>query len=116
MKLMTGLKRYFQGHTASYLPETAEKVGPVGETKQPDLTERLATSATGWAAIIDDVLDARTISDSKNMCALYALRCCGFGVMNPCGDTDCDCNVKILTGMAPKVKLVQVRIEVMDDA
>lgn len=116
MKLMTALRDYFQGHTVNYLQGTRGKSGQAGEMKQPSLTDMMSTSATGWAAVINGVLDARTVSDSKNMSALYALRCSGHNLMNPCGDTDCDCNVKVLAGMAPRIKLVPIKIEVQSDA
>ena len=72
MKLMTGLRDFFRGRTANSLPETQGQDGQAGETKPLNLTDLMSSSATGWAAIIDDVLDVRTISDSKNMCAASA--------------------------------------------
>lgn len=72
----------------------------------------LATSATGWSAVINGTMDVRTISDGKNASALNAMYVCGFGVMTTCADPDCDCMVDALAQHRPDVKLVRVRVEV----
>lgn len=71
----------------------------------------MATSCTGYGAVIDGVLDVRTVSESKNMAALAALSCCGYGVATTCHDPDCSCKVDILKVMRPDVVLVPVKVQ-----
>lgn len=71
----------------------------------------MATSCTGYGAVIDGVLDIRTVTETKNMAAVNALFMCGFGVATTCHDPDCDCKVKILEVMRPDVKLVAVKVQ-----
>jgi len=80
------------------------------------LADLLATSGTGWAAVINGTMDVRTISDGKNTAALSAMHACGFGVISTCSDPDCDCMVNVLDQHRPDVKLVRVRVEVCGDA
>ncbi len=116
MKLMTALRGFFRGHTASYSRATKDQAGQAGVTKPQSLADLLATSATGWAAVINGTMDVRTISDGKNTTALNAMRACGFDVMTTCADPDCDCMVTVLAQHRPNVKLVRVRVEVCGDA
>lgn len=76
------------------------------------LTIRLATSATGYGAVIDGVLNIRTVTDTMNAAALNALYVCGFQVLTGCGDADCDCMVKAAAKLIPHAKIVPVKIEV----
>lgn len=76
------------------------------------LADRLATTATGWGAVIDGVLNIRTVSDTANAAALNALFVGGFPILSTCVDTDCDCMVKALGRLMPKAQLVRVRLEV----
>lgn len=87
---------------------------PVEQTKPLSLNDMLATSGTGWAAVIGGVMDVRTVSDSKNMCAYSAMMACGVYVINDCDDPDCDCKIRILQGFRPDVKLVPVKIEMSE--
>lgn len=73
---------------------------------------RLATTATGYGAVIDGILNIRTVTDSPNAAALNALYVRGFSVMFACGDTDCDCAVKALARAIPTARIVAVKIEV----
>lgn len=75
------------------------------------LTARLATSATGYAAVIGGVLNVSTVADSQKAAALNAIYAMGHTVLAPCPDPDCDCMVRILAHHFPDVRLVPVRIE-----
>ena len=111
MKLMTALKGFMTGRTASYSRATVEQAGLAGVRKAPSLTDLMATSCTGYGAVIDGVLDIRTVTETKNMAAVNALFMCGFGVATTCHDPDCDCKVKILEVMRPDVNLVPVKVQ-----
>lgn len=75
------------------------------------LTARLATSATGYAAVIGGVLNVRTVADSQKAAAMNAIYAMGHTVLAPCPDPDCDCMVRLLAHHFPDVRLVPVRIE-----
>lgn len=85
----------------------------MADTSISTLTARLATSATGWAAVIDGVLNIRTVTDSANAAAVNALYLSGINVISNCRDADCDCMVKVLEKMKPDIKLVRVTLEVL---
>lgn len=77
-----------------------------------DLAARMASSATGWAAVIDGVLNIRTVGETANMAAVNALFISGFRVFSNCADPDCDCMVKALDRFMPnRVQLVRVKVE-----
>lgn len=76
------------------------------------LKSSFATSATGWGAVIDGMLDIRTIAEEKKLAAYNALIAKTNTIFVPtCRDPDCDCLIKILAEKFPAVKLVQVRVE-----
>lgn len=68
---------------------------------QNKLTEAMATSATGYAAVIDGVLDIRTTSDNLKGATIYALRGLGYVILVGCPDPECDC---ILRNLPPELK------------
>lgn len=76
------------------------------------LTKRLANSATGYAAVIDDVLNIRSVSSTQNAAALNALYLVGIGVLSNCDDMDCTCKVDLLARLRPDIKIVPVNVEV----
>ena len=76
------------------------------------LTHRLATTASGFGAVIDGILDIRTVTEGANGAALNALHVKGFRVVSTCQDRDCDCMVKLLAQFAPDVQLVRVAVQV----
>ena len=77
------------------------------------LTERLATSATGWAAVIDGVLNVRTVTETQKSAALNAMAVSGFRVLAVCADPECDCMVKLMDKVMPgRVQLVLVAVQV----
>ena len=86
----------------------------MGDQLPATLTSRLASSATGYGAVIDGVLNVRTVSETRNATALNALFITGIMVHNPCRDLDCDCLVKLLAKLRPKVKIVAVSVEARD--
>jgi hypothetical protein len=72
----------------------------------------MASSATGWAAVIDGVLNIRTVGETANMAAVNALFLSGFRVFSNCADPDCDCMVKALGRFMPgRVELLRVKVE-----
>ena len=75
------------------------------------LTARLAKSASGYAAVIGGVLNARTVADSQKAAAMSAFFAMGYAPVDPCLDPDCDCTVRLLAHHFPDVRIVQVRIE-----
>lgn len=81
-------------------------------TLNSKLTARLASTSTGHAAVIDGILDVRSISDSPNRAALNALYLVGYQVRSNCTDPDCDCFIKALARIAPAVKILPVQVEV----
>jgi hypothetical protein len=76
------------------------------------LSARLGTSATGWGAIIDGVLNIRTVTDGRNAAALNALYIGGFAVHSACRNPDCDCMVRALEGLMSRAQLVPVTVRV----
>ena len=76
------------------------------------LTQRLASSATGWGVVIDGVLNIRTVTDSRNGAAMNALYVGGARVLSICRDPDCDCMVKALAQHMPGARLVAVSVRV----
>jgi len=86
----------------------------MADTSISALTDLLATSATGWGAVIDGVLNIRTVTDTANAAAVNALYLSGINVLSNCRDSDCDCMVNVLAKMRPEIKLVRVKMEVCD--
>lgn len=76
------------------------------------LQELMATTATGWAAVIDGVLNINTASHTKNAAALNALCVSGYLIASNCNDPDCDCKVNLLGRLMPAAKLVQITVKV----
>jgi len=83
-------------------------------TQAKSLKDRLATTATGYGAVIDGVLNIRTVSDTRNAAALNALFVREFRVQTACFDTDCDCMVQLLTRLCPDMRLVPVTVGVTE--
>lgn len=75
------------------------------------LRASMAKSATGYGAIINGVLDIRSVSLTKSMAAVNALYLQGLGVVSTCTDPDCDCKVKILAEFFPETKIVPVMVQ-----
>lgn len=86
----------------------------MADTSFSTLTERMSKTATGWAAVIDGVLNIRTVSHTANAAAVNALYVGGFRILSNCTDSDCDCMVRALSSLMPKAKLVRVSVEVAD--
>ena len=78
------------------------------------LTHLLAISATGYGAVIDGVLNIRTVTDSPNAAALNALHFLGFRMVSNCADRDCDCMVTALARLAPDVRIVPVSVQTIN--
>lgn len=76
------------------------------------LAGRLAASATGYGAVIDGVLNIRTVTDTANHAAINALFLCGVFVQSTCGDPECDCMVRLLARLRPGDRIVPVAVEV----
>lgn len=79
-----------------------------------NLTDRLATTATGYAAVIDGVLNVMTLDAHRNDAAHNALIIQGFEVASDCRDPECDCIVRLLAKLRPEIKIVAVNVEVAD--
>lgn len=79
-----------------------------------DLAASLATSAMGYGAVIDGVLNIRTVSDSKNGAALNAIYVLGYRLASACVNPDCTCMVQALAQIAPGARIVPVTVGVSD--
>lgn len=77
-----------------------------------DLTQRMATTATGWAAVINGVLDARTVTINKRSAAINAFLAMNIVVLGTCADEDCNCMIEKLGHRFPGIKLVPVTVVV----
>lgn len=84
----------------------------MAENDISSLTERMATTATGWAAVIDGVLDARTVTIDKRGAAINAFLAKGVMVIATCRDDTCECMVEKLSERFPDIKLVRVTVGV----
>lgn len=74
------------------------------------LSQRLASTATGYAAVIDGILNVRTVTETRNMAAFNAMWVQGLQVVSTCQDVDCDCMVKLLSQLRPGTKIVAVQV------
>lgn len=77
-----------------------------------NLNMRMANTATGWAAVIDGVLDARTVTIDKRGAAINAFFAKGIMVIATCRDEDCNCMIEKLGHRFPSIKLVPVTVAV----
>lgn len=78
------------------------------------LTSRLASSATGFGAVIDGVLNIRSVTETANMAAYNALYLAGHRILTNCADPDCDCKLRLLAQLRPDIRIVRVAVEVSD--
>ena len=62
------------------------------------LTHRMATSATGYAAVMDGILNIGTVSETPSMAAVNALALGGHRLLSNCADPDCN-NQVCFTGL-----------------
>lgn len=76
------------------------------------LADRMAKSASGYAAVINGVLDIRTTSDTRNGVALNAFAVLGAMVVSTCRNPDCDCLAKDAERFG--IKIVRVTMEATD--
>ena len=79
------------------------------------LANLMSSSATGFAVVIDGILNIDTVSESPNIAAFIALPRSGHGLVAMiagCQDTDCDCRVKLMGQLMPTAKVVSVAIQV----
>lgn len=83
-------------------------------TGMADLTASLATSAMGYAAVIDGVLNIRTVSEGEKAAALNAIYVLGYRIATTCVNPDCNCMVQALAQIAPGARIVPVTVGVSD--
>ncbi|MGA0615930.1 hypothetical protein [Paracoccus sp. KR1-242] len=79
------------------------------------ISAALATTASGFGAVIDGVLNIRTVSETQNAAAVNAAHLKGLHVMLVCHDPDCACIVRAVIQRYPDIKIVPVRVEVQHD-
>lgn len=79
-------------------------------TLPASLANGLATTAEGYAAVIDGVLNVRTVTHSRNAAALNALHIRGYVFLTVCGNPDCDCYVRALEARHPADQIVAVTV------
>lgn len=77
-----------------------------------NLKHRLATTASGFGAIIDGVLNVRTVTDSRKGAALNTIYAMGHSLVSSCVDPDCGCLEGTLADLFPDVRIVAVNVEV----
>ena len=81
------------------------------------LTKSIATTATGYAAIINGALDMTTISDSRRLAAMKGMTKAGVPpaivLLVDCKNDDCDCMEKKLADAFPGSRIVAVKVEVV---
>lgn len=82
------------------------------------LTESIATTATGYAAIINGALDMTTASDSRRLAAMKGMTKAGVPpsvvLFVACDDDACDCMEKKLCETFPGSRIVSVKVEVSE--
>lgn len=82
------------------------------------LNKSIATTATGYAAVLDGVLDATTTSASRKSAAMKALVASGvpaFAVMLlDCDKDGCDCVEKAFLAEVAGSRIVSVKVEVTE--
>lgn len=82
------------------------------------LTKSIATTATGYAAVINGALDMTTTSDSRRLAAMKGLANGGVPallvVLTDCNNPDCDCMEKSFLGTFLGSRIVPVKVEVSE--
>jgi hypothetical protein len=82
------------------------------------LTKSIATTATGYAAIINGVLDMTTASDSRRAAAMKGLIIAGVHPLvvmhTDCQDPGCGCMEEWLKDRYPDSRIVAVKVEVSE--
>jgi len=84
------------------------------DTSFSTLKAGLSTCGTGFAAVIDGVLNVRTVSETANGAAAYALCATGIRLVSNCWDPDCSCKLETLAKVRPDVRIVPVSVIITD--
>lgn len=71
-------------------------------------------SGHSHAAVIDDILDVRTINDTRNGAADNAFWVSGLAAVSTCRNPDSECMVRLLAIARPAIRLVPVVVEASD--
>lgn len=79
-----------------------------------EIKAALSAKAEGYAAVIDGVLNVRTVADTRNGAAVNAAYICGYRVLQTCADPACDCLVRLLQSVRPDIRVVNVTVGVRD--
>jgi hypothetical protein len=83
-----------------------------------ELTKSIATTATGYAAVINGVLDVATTSSSRKSAAMNGLISSGLPhlavILMDCGNDNCDCLAKTFEAEVAGGRIVQVKVEVFE--
>lgn len=77
-----------------------------------DLSARMSSSATGYAAVIVGVLNIRTVSAEPSHAALNAIYSLGYRLASVCQDPNCRCMEQLLLQLSPGAQVVRVSVEV----
>lgn len=87
-------------------------------TLPASLLASMASQTTGYGAIIEGVLNVRTVTEHPNGAALNALHIMGFQVVPGCREPDCDCLVRLMAELAQlkgfTARIVAVNVQVSD--
>lgn len=77
-----------------------------------NLKADMATSAVGYAVVVDGVLNVNTVSESEVKAAQFELIGRGF-LFIPCDKPDCRCIVCMMEKTIPGAKIVTVVVAVI---
>jgi len=78
-----------------------------------EFTESMAESATGFAVVIDGILDINTIGETASVAASFAMAQRGFMILSNCNDITCDCKIGVLAKLIPNAKVIPVVVMLM---
>jgi hypothetical protein len=72
----------------------------------------LDKTTTGYGAVIDGILNIRTVTDTQNHAAYNALYIHGYIPDGMCDKPECDCIVVMMQKVLPNIKIVPVTVRV----
>lgn len=74
----------------------------------------MLTKTLGFAAVLDGVVNIRTVSDTAQGSALNMLFIHNV-VFSPCNDPKCNCTTKALNEVVPGAKIVPVEVVICEE-
>lgn len=74
----------------------------------------MLTKTLGFAAVLDGIVNIRTVSDTAQAAAFNMMHIHGV-LFSPCNDPKCDCTTKALNQVVPGAKIVPVEIVICEE-